>query len=120
MARRFKKLFKIALFVLLVVVPFFVPIYLYYTVDEPPPDDADLRVERADVPREENGFYLAQFEQGEIWLGSEDEDADGNSEASLVGEMILGRSWRPELAERVLSKNRDALCKLDLAVQAQV
>ncbi len=114
-----------------------VVLHRYYFVDEPPPQDSDLRVEREPVPPEENGYYALTLTEKDLWWReepkpSEDEEEGEEdpaeiaekperpkapSQSELAALMAQGDAregdWNDELARQVIEKNQKALDELD-------
>lgn len=99
--------------------------FVVLSLDESPPDDSDLRVERLDIPDDQNAFtYFEQAAQVLYWPGyepPEDEDEEERDEVSddaeakaeqekeaLLERMLEGETWDEDLAAEILERNEDA------------
>ena len=69
-----------------------------FTRDEPPPDDADLRIPYLDIPDEENAFYYFNKAIGEIYVGEREERDRFRS-------VLDGETWDQAFVEEFLDKN---------------
>jgi hypothetical protein len=86
-----------------------------FFIDEPPPDDADLRVARVEVPWEENGFHAFDVGRDDVYLP----DGSGEEEAEDPGasELARGDGWDDDLARDVLERNAAVLRKLEACLE---
>ncbi len=98
-----------------------IPVWAYFFLDSPPPEDADLRLAPLSVPDELNGFRLLSLEENEIWWPeSAAEEGAGEDEGAArieVDELASGDKWDPELARTVLEKNRTVLQRFDESLE---
>ena len=140
MAGKTVKLLKVGLFFLPIAVLVGLAC-IYYTVDEPPPEDADLLPQRVAIPREENGFFHVKLAWEDFSWKTPDKGAAGKPEAaSLSGEssddgseeemapddveeriwsMLQGEeAWDQAFAAAILEANRRILEQLDKALSA--
>lgn len=77
--------------------------FVVLSLDESPPDDSDLRVERLDIPDEENAFaYLQQAGQTLYWP----EEREAHEQ---IWAIVDGKVWDEALVEELLVRNREAL-----------
>jgi len=98
--------------------------FVVLSLDESPPDDSDLRVERLDIPDDQNAFtYFEQVAQVLYWPGyepPEDEDEEERDEVSddaeakaeqekkaLLDRMLEGETWDENLATEILERNEE-------------
>jgi len=80
--------------------------YLYYTVDEDPPQDADLAYSREAVPYEENGFPVLAAAGKVEW--PEEPDVRGTA---------FSDHWDGEVVRKVLEQNQELLTTVDEALR---
>lgn len=90
------------------------------SVDEPPPDDSDLRIERADLPDEQNAYgYFTRMsevvdmpkETGEP--SEEGEPAEPPPGRALVDAILDGRAWDAAFVENLWQRNEETIRLLD-------
>ncbi|HET6441319.1 MAG TPA: hypothetical protein VFH53_02995 [Phycisphaerae bacterium] len=74
--------------------------------DEPPPDDSDLRVERAEVPDEQNAFTY--FDEAWQLL-----HAAGDEQLEEVQKALDGGAWDPNLGQQFLDAGGGILERLE-------
>ena len=73
------------------------------TRDDPPPEDADLRVHREVIPDEENAFTcFEEADKAVTW-------PEGADTRYAVAEILDGGAWDAALVEKTLEENRRAL-----------
>lgn len=91
-------------------------LYVVVTHDDPPPDDSDLRVERVDVPDEENGYVDLCAAGDALWQpeGSPERADDDTpweelDERQRYWRITNGEDWDQDLAAKVLARNRETL-----------
>jgi len=91
------------------------------SIDEPLVDDSDLRVERADVPDEQNGYwYFTRMsevldmpeETGES-SEEEGEQAERPTGRALVDAILEGRAWDADFVADLWQRNQEAIRLLD-------
>ncbi|MGB2780071.1 MAG: hypothetical protein WBD63_01170 [Phycisphaerae bacterium] len=91
------------------------------SVDEAPLDDSDLRVERAEVPDEENGYgYFTRMsevvdmpeETGES-SEEEGEQTEPPTGRALVDAILEGRAWDADFVADLWRRNEEAIRLLD-------
>jgi hypothetical protein len=85
-----------------------------FFIDEPPPDDADLRVAVVEVPREENGFWLLDVKNDDIRLPA---STNRKHPLELLRLFATGKEWDPATAREILEKNAAVLEKLDASLR---
>lgn len=76
--------------------------FLWISRDESPPDDKDLRLERPNIPKQDNGFYHLNFSIGDVCL-SEPNDA------RTICKMVDGEVWDEDLYIKATKKNEEVL-----------
>ena len=76
--------------------------FLHLLIDEPPPEDDDLRPRRVEVPEAENGFLVVNFRPGEVFKGSDSWKYQP-----------FEADWDSRAAEEVVKKNSTSLEKFD-------
>ena len=91
--------------------------------DEAPPDDSDLRVERADVPDEQNGYWYFKRMSESLDMPeetSESEEAGEQAERpagrALVYAILDGKAWDAAFVEDLWQRNQQAIQLLDLGL----
>ena len=121
---RLRKLFKVGLFLLAIAVPLGLA-YVYYTFDEPPPEDGDLLPRRVAIPREENGFFHVKLVPADFrWetsRGAEKPETEGAEEdgETKVEHMVDGEeAWDQDFAAEILEANRGIFERLEKALGA--
>jgi len=86
-------------------------------IDEPPPDDSDLRIQRADIPEADNGYtHFIEADKNLKWPRWVEPPADAPDKATWdstqgrerVQWMLKGKGWDAELADKVLKDNEEA------------
>ncbi|KPK61883.1 MAG: hypothetical protein AMK73_07440 [Planctomycetes bacterium SM23_32] len=80
--------------------------------DAPPPDDADLRMVRLDIPPEENAFTYLEALQVRLYGPQEGE---GGSPHGIVH----GKAWDAAAAADLLKRNEEALSHFDRALECR-
>jgi len=91
------------------------------SIDEPLVDDSDLRVERADVPDEQNGYwYFTRMSEAadmpeETGEPSEEEgeQAERPTGRALVDAILEGRAWDADFVADLWQRNEEAIRLLD-------
>jgi len=95
-----KKTIVICVAILIVgVIAAFVSVLSYLSRDEPPPDDADLRLPRLEIPDEENAFTYFQLACDALTYSDADEEK--------IDSMREGDEWDAAFVEELLSKNNE-------------
>jgi len=93
-----KKTIVICVSVLMVLtIAAFCSILVYLTKDDPPPNDADLRLARLDIPDDENAFTYFDLACDALSYSDADEEK--------INSMLEGDEWDPALVDEVLSEN---------------
>jgi hypothetical protein len=104
---------------------------VYASLDEAPPDVADLVCPREEVPPIENGLLLLDIDKEDLhWprfeapMEEDIEEAEGEEEASEVqmrtinpSDLANGTFWDPEWARDVLAGNEEVMRKVDEALR---
>jgi hypothetical protein len=78
----------------------------YLAGDEPPPNDADLRLARLNIPDDENAFTYFK-------LAGESAYEPEGQEWEMYDAMSYGEAWDPQLAGQIIEKNKEAFRYLD-------
>jgi hypothetical protein len=91
------------------------------SVDEPPLDDSDLRVERLDIPDEQNGYwYFTRMsevvdmpEETDEPSEEEGKPAEPPTGRALVDAILEGRAWDADFVADLWRRNEEAIRLLD-------
>ena len=89
-------------------------ILVYLSKDDPPPNDADLRLERLNIPDKENAFTYFELAGENVYELPEIEGEEGQTKFYA---MMRGEAWDEELAERVLNGNEKAFEYLEQGLE---
>jgi len=106
-----KKRWRVPLLIVAVVLVMIAAAFAWYSRDDAPPDDADLRLIRETIPDEENAFTYIKQAVDALNLP---EDYD---EKERIRDLIEPDQWDEALAAEVLGRNEKALELMAQAAQ---
>ncbi len=96
----------LAIIAVLVLLPIIVVIVMSCIPDEPPPNDADLRITWVDIPDEENAVYHFGLAAEKLWCPEENEE--------LIWDMLEDEAkWDTAFVEELIDNNRATFADLE-------